>query len=167
MFSSPHAVFAIKTLSAYRRKILKQAKMLSPQVSPFSPSSFLGNSTFAKFELCDKGELFWGNREWSNPAPETTRNRAGSMTYLIETKLLRISDDEPPPLRIVFSFVSKNICFLTTPPLLRNKLVVDLFPFFAVIFQSRCLIDLRGDRRRIFPNKQLCRLRFLLPVRRG
>ena len=37
MFSSPHAVFAIKTLSAYRRKILKQAKMLSPQVSPFPP----------------------------------------------------------------------------------------------------------------------------------
>ena len=144
--------------------------MLLPQVSSFPPLPLSEirpsrNSSFA-IRANYLGEIVSGpmrpQRQQHRP------NKAGSMTSnLIETKLLRIYYDEPPPLRIVFSFVFKNICFLTTPSLLRNKLVVDLFPFFAVIFQSRCLIDLREDRRRIFPNKQLCRLRFLLPVQRG
>ncbi len=121
--------------------------MLLPQVSSFPPLPLSEirpsrNSSFA-IRANYLGKIvsgpIWPQRQQHRP------NKAGSMTSnLIETKLLRISDDEPPPLRIVFSFVSKNICFLTTPSLLRNKLVVDLFPFFAVIFQSRCLIDLRG-----------------------
>ncbi len=102
MFSSPHAVFDIKTLSAYRRKILKQAKILSPQVSslfplPLSKIRPSRNSNFA-IRANYLGEIVSGPIR----PQRQHRNKAGSMTSnLFETKLLRISYDEPPPNRLL------------------------------------------------------------------